>query len=311
MLIGLIAGLITGFLLSMPPMGPTNFAIMAKGFKGERKNGIAIGAGAGFMDMVYILISYGGFALIIGLIPDSVIAFYESNTHIFKIALTSVGCIVVVYYGFKIMRTKLESSVRDRNVNAEDFEKQIKHSRTVLELNRQRLDKFLHTHLSEKAREKERLYEHSEEHLKKHLDEDLHDEVIKFKRDIEKGEKQLEEIMNSANHSPDDNSRIWANFITGCVMCVSSITLPASWFLIVSYLKGYKIIGTDFPSGLAYGLGVWAGSVAWFYILVTSISKNVHKISPGALNKINIAVGIILFGLGFFFFFKVFDYALS
>ncbi len=311
MLTGLIAGLITGFLLSIPPIGPTNFAIMAKGFKGEKRNGIAIGAGAGFMDMIYVLISYGGFALIIGLIPETVISFYENNTHLFKIALTSIGCIVVVFYGIRIMGMKLDSAEYDRSINAKDFEKQIENSKRVLQQTKERLDRILHTHLSEKARKMEKLHEHSEEHLVKHLDENLHDEVLQYKRDIMQTEKELEEIMNSANNDPDANPRIWQNFLTGCIMCVSSITLPASWFLIVSYMKGYGLIGSDFPSGLAFGIGVWIGSVSWFWIMVNLVSKNTHRISPAALNRLNIFVGLILFGLGLFLVYKVFDYALS
>jgi threonine/homoserine/homoserine lactone efflux protein len=312
LLIGLLAGLLTGFLLSVPPMGPTNFAIMSKGFKGEKKNGVAIGAGAGFMDMIYVLISYGGFALIIGLIPEAVITFYENNTHIFKIVLTSVGCIVVVFYGFKILRSKLESGAYDRRINEEDFQKQIAESKRVLEQNRQRLDKLLHTHLTEKARKTEKLYEHSEEHLKQHLDKKLHSEVLEYKRKINASEEELQRIIEAGNNNdPDANPNIWSNFLTGCIMCVSSITLPASWFLIVSYMKGYNIIESDFLSGLAFGIGVWAGTIAWFYLLVRIISRNTHRISPAALNKLNIGVGVILFGLGLFLAYKVFDYALA
>jgi threonine/homoserine/homoserine lactone efflux protein len=311
LLTGLIAGLITGFLLSMPPLGPTNFAIMAKAFKGEKRNGIAIGAGAGFMDMIYVLISYGGFALIIGLIPDTVITFYENNTYIFKLVLTSVGCVVVVFYGFKILRSKLDSEADNRNINAKDFEKQIAHSKEVLEQNKQRLDMLLHPHLSLKARQKEKLHEHSEEHIMKYLDERLHDEALMYKRDIVESEKLLADMISSANNVPDDNPKVWSNFLTGCIMCVSSITLPASWFLIVSYMKGYNIIGSDFPSGLMFGIGVWAGTIAWFYLFVHFISKNRLKVSPATLNKINVSVGIILFALGLFLLYKVFDYAFS
>lgn len=304
MLIGLIAGLITGFILSVPPLGPTNFAIMAKGFKGEKKNGIAIGAGAGFMDMIYVLISYGGFALILGLIPDAVINFYENNTYIFKLVLTSVGCIVVVFYGFKISRSKLESSDYDRRISPEDFKKQIAKSREVLEHNKQMLDKFLHTHLSDMKDSVDL------ESLKEHLDEKTHNEMLSYKSKISASEKEIEEIINN-NHDPDANPSIWSNFLTGCIMCISSITLPASWFFIVSYMKGYNIIGSDFLSGFAFGVGVFAGAVFWFYLLVNIISRYTHKISPAALNKLNTGVGIILFGLGIFLAYKVFDYALS
>ena len=70
MITGLVVGLITGYLLSMPPMGPTNILVISQGLRHEIRNGVAVGAGAGFMDMIYIIISYGGYALIKGFIPS-------------------------------------------------------------------------------------------------------------------------------------------------------------------------------------------------------------------------------------------------
>ena len=60
----------------MPPLGPTYFAIIDRGLKKQLKNAVAIGIGAGFMDMIYILIAYGGVSLIVSLLPDTAHGFF-------------------------------------------------------------------------------------------------------------------------------------------------------------------------------------------------------------------------------------------
>lgn len=106
MIIALIAGLISGYLLSAPPIGPTNFAVIAKGFKNQKAEGIAIGAGAGAVDMFYILIAFGGVSLIKSLVPESVNIFFSDNESYFKMGITIIGCIVVFILGFKMMKNK-------------------------------------------------------------------------------------------------------------------------------------------------------------------------------------------------------------
>ena len=72
----------------MPPLGPTTFSIIAKGFKNEEKEGIAIGVGAAFMDFIYIMAAYGGVSIIRALLPKSVDVFFDNNEHTIKIILT-------------------------------------------------------------------------------------------------------------------------------------------------------------------------------------------------------------------------------
>ena len=60
LLYSLIAGIVTGFIVSVPPLGPIAFALISKGFKGEVKDGMAIASGSAFMDMVYAIIAFGG-----------------------------------------------------------------------------------------------------------------------------------------------------------------------------------------------------------------------------------------------------------
>lgn len=257
MLIAFITGAIFGYLLSMPPMGPTNFAIMVKGFKHEMKEGVAIGTGAGFMDMIYILVAYGGISLLFSVLPDAAFAFYNTNQSLIKVVLTYLGCVVVIIYGIKIMKMKLE--------NPNFTPKQEKTAESVLQRSKN-------------------VSERTEKKLKK-----------VFKNKIIEVEK----------------SGWFTNFMTGVLLCLSSVTLPASWIAFVSYFKGLGVIDSQFMTGFLFGLGVMVGAVLWFYTLVKLISKNAHRIKPETLTKINVSVGVLLILLGAALFYKAVEFTIE
>jgi threonine/homoserine/homoserine lactone efflux protein len=257
LIIGLIVGFIIGFVLSMPPLGPTTFSIMAKGFKNEEKEGIAIGIGAAFMDFIYILAAYGGVSIIKTLLPSSVDVFFNENEKTLKLILTLLGCFVVVFYGFKIMKMKIFNGNNSSTPITEDRIEEV-----VLEKAENKLIK-----------------------TEKELDRILHT-------------KKLEKGI----------SGLTGEFLTGILLCLSSVTLPASWFAIVSYLKSYGVIDSEFLSGLALAIGVLGGTAVWFYVIVKFISKNSHRINPRMLNKINVSVGVILILLGLFLLIKAVDF---
>jgi threonine/homoserine/homoserine lactone efflux protein len=240
----------------MPPLGPTNIAIIAKGFKKEINEGVAVGAGAGFADFIYILIAYGGVSLIRSFIPDSVNIFISENELYFKAGITAVGCIIVFYYGLKIMRSK--SFPVNKSVTEELTE----------------IEAYASEKLSQKG-------------------------------------KEIEKIIKKKPIKQNNGSSIYGSFVAGILLCVSSITLPASWFAFVGYLKSYHLIDNNFLSGLALAIGVMAGTTLWFYTIVKIISANAHKILPSTLNKLNVVVGIFLIILSVFLFYKVFDFAFA
>ncbi|MCX6565024.1 MAG: LysE family transporter [Candidatus Aminicenantes bacterium] len=107
MIINLMAGMITGFVVSLPPLGPIAFAMISKGFKNEIKEGRAIAVGAAFMDFFYCLIAFTGIALIISFFPSGIADFYAENVQTIEIVLTFAGCAIVIIYGLKIMKTKI------------------------------------------------------------------------------------------------------------------------------------------------------------------------------------------------------------
>jgi len=107
MIINLIAGIITGFVVSLPPLGPLAFALINKGFKNEIREGRAIAFGSAFMDFFFCLIAFNGIALMISFFPHDVVDFYAENVQVIKIGLTFTGCVFVLISGLKIMKTKI------------------------------------------------------------------------------------------------------------------------------------------------------------------------------------------------------------
>jgi threonine/homoserine/homoserine lactone efflux protein len=107
MIINLLAGILTGFAVSIPPLGPIAFAMISKGFKNEKKEGRAIAFGSAFMDFFFCLIAFNGITLIISFFPSSVAAFYAHNAHLIEMVLTFAGCAFVIIYGLKIMKLKI------------------------------------------------------------------------------------------------------------------------------------------------------------------------------------------------------------
>ncbi|HAX48070.1 MAG TPA: hypothetical protein DCX92_03710, partial [Bacteroidetes bacterium] len=93
LLYSLIAGIVTGFIVSVPPLGPIAFALISKGFKGEVKDGMAIASGSAFMDMVYAIIAFGGISLFISFLPVSFEQAINSNISTIQIVLTYAGCV--------------------------------------------------------------------------------------------------------------------------------------------------------------------------------------------------------------------------
>jgi len=248
LIVTLIAGIITGFVVSVPPLGPIAFALISKGFSGELKEGMAVAAGSAFMDMVYALVAFGGITLFISLLPGSVESLINNNSHLLQIILTYTGCAVVVIYGLKIMKNKVDIKEIEKN------------KATLMHNVEERAEKFVH-----KA------------------------------------------------HIPDSkSSNLFGSFITGVMLCLSSITLPASWFALVGYVKGFGVIESTIWGGLVYSAGAFTGTVLWFWLLLKLITGNKHRINPSTIGKLNFIAGIILITLGVFLFVKatatVFDW---
>lgn len=254
MLIALIAGIITGFVVSVPPLGPIAFAMISKGFKGELKDGMAIAMGSAFMDMVYALIAFGGISLFISLLPAGIETLINNNSHTLQIILTYAGCAVVIIYGLKIMKNKIDISQIEKN------------------------DETLMHSAGQRAG---RLVSRTEQFVSK-----------------------TEQLVHLKHTKKKKNSNLFGLFVMGIMLCISSITLPASWIALVGYVKSFGAIENNFLSGLIYSVGAFAGTVLWFWLLLKLITGNKHRINPGTLNKLNFIAGIILITLGAFLFVK-------
>jgi len=247
MIINLIAGILTGFIISIPPTGPLAFAIISKGFKNEIKEGRAIAFGSAFMDFFYCLLAFSGITLILSIFPSGVADFYAKHTHLIITVLTFAGCAVVIIYGLKIMKLKI-------TYNTLEAEESAKFDSAFAKANK----------LREKA-------ESAAKHLK------------------------IPEIKKS---------NLIGSFFMGVLLCISSLTLPAAWFAIIGYLKGYNFLNSSFLGGLLFSIGVFAGTLAWYFTLLKLITGNKKRINETTVNKLNIIAGVILLILGVFLFIK-------
>ncbi len=93
-------------------------------------------------------------------------------------------------------------------------------------------------------------------------------------------------------------------FFMGMLLCMSSITLPASWIALIGYLKGFRFFEPSISGGLFFSIGAFTGTFVWFYALLKLITGNKKRITQTSVNKLNIIAGIILISLGVFLFIK-------
>lgn len=244
MILALIAGIITGFIVSVPPLGPIAFALLSKGFRGEIKEGMAIASGSAFMDMVYALIAFGGISLFISFLPMSIEVLINNNIEILQIILIYAGCVVVIIYGIRIMRTKT------------DYEQLEAKETAQLSKAKDMVEGFVQKH------------------------------------------------PKGFQHVPEGKSKFVGQFITGMMLCISSITLPASWVILVGYVKSFGIIDRSVWGGLIFSAGAFLGTVLWFWLLLKLITGNKDRINKNTVSKLNFYAGIILLILGVFLFSK-------
>ena len=250
MLLTLLAGIITGFVVSVPPLGPISFALISKGFKEEVAEGMSIALGAAFMDFVYALVAFGGISLIISLLPDVVGRFYALNVDTIQIVLTYSGCIIVVIYGIRIMKAKMSYEELEAHQSVKVSSAQMKATKIDT-----RAGSFATQH---------------------------HVPVV----------------------TKVSKSNYFGLFTMGMLLCLSSITLPASWIAFVGYIKGFGIIDSSFLGGFLFSAGAFAGTTLLFYTLLRLITGNRHRINYSTISKLNISAGVILIALGVFLFFK-------
>lgn len=240
MIFALIAGIITGFIVSVPPLGPIAFALISKGFSGEYKEGMAIAAGSAFMDMVYALIAFGGISLFVSLLPVSVEDLINGNAHTIQIILIYAGCAVVIFYGIRIMKVKTDFTMIEEKESG------------ILSKAEKRADEFIHKH----------------------------------------------------KVPVGGNSNFFGLFVMGIMLCISSITLPASWFALVGYVKSFGAFEASVLTGFIFSVGAFTGTMLWFWLLLKLISGNKHRIAKNTINKLNVFAGIILILLGIILFGK-------
>ncbi|RPI95084.1 MAG: hypothetical protein EHM32_06025 [Spirochaetales bacterium] len=246
MIINLLAGMITGFVVALPPLGPIAFAVIGKGFKNEISEGRAIALGAAFMDFFYCLRVHRN-ALIISFFPSGIADFYSSNARIVELGLTFAGCVIVALSGRKILKKKITFD----KLEADESSK------------------------VDSAYTRARILREKTEKTAKHL------KIPIIKK-----------------------SNSFGLVLSGVLLALSSIAMPAAWIAIVGYLKGFQFLQSSILGGLVFSMGVFSGSFAWYFALLKLITGNKKRIHPTTINTLNVIAGVILLTLSGILFVK-------
>jgi len=90
----------------------------------------------------------------------------------------------------------------------------------------------------------------------------------------------------------------------GMFLCLSSVTVLASWIAIIGFLKGYGFLNSSFPGGIFFALGASIGTWTWSYTLLKLITGSKKRINEATVNVLNIIAGAILLALGVLLFVK-------
>jgi hypothetical protein len=133
------------------------------------------------------------------------------------------------------------------------------------------------------------------------------EESVKFNTAFVRVSMLSDKAKNIAKHlkvTEINRTNSFGLFFMGVLLCMSSLTLPASWIAFVGYLKGYNFLNSSFLGGLLFSIGAFTGTLAWFYTLLKLITGNKKRINQATVNKLNIIAGVILLMLGVFLFAK-------
>ncbi len=107
--------------------------------------------------------------------------------------------------------------------------------------------------------------------------------------------------------SLDKNGR--KQIVTGIMLTLTSITLPASWIAIVGLLRSNHFIEHNYISNLLFCIGVFTGTYLWFFTLLKTIAINKHHIEQKTINRMHIFAGITLIVIGLTLLFKAYQLA--
>ena len=100
-----IAGLLTGFIFSMPIAGPVSIMITSNALKGRQRYCNLFNIGASLADFIYVFIAVFGLT--------KLYTFYKpAIPYIF-----SFGCLLLFFLGYKIFRTKIDIDHLEDNIH--------------------------------------------------------------------------------------------------------------------------------------------------------------------------------------------------
>ncbi len=109
-------------------------------------------------------------------------------------------------------------------------------------------------------------------------------------------------FSSSKNNQIVDNANsLWRDFVSTFLLTLTNPATIISFLAIYASL-GIVEVGANYKEALLIVLGVFLGSLLWWFILSFGISAIRHKLNDSKLKWINRFSGIILLGFGVFAF---------
>ena len=113
--------------------------------------------------------------------------------------------------------------------------------------------------------------------------------------------------MRLLNVSHSQKEKEPAAFFLGAGMGAANFSVIATWGITASTLQSMNLFELTLVNSALFGAGVWIGIIAWFSLLLKILAKHRNQINPKRLDRGLKAVGILLFSISLWMFFRLFQ----
>ncbi len=226
MIIALIIGAITGWLMSMP-IGPINAAVISRTIKYSARFGVAVAIGAGLMDVIYC----GGAAQINQFLVKS---------PVINLAFEFTGFAALLTLGIRQLTVKTTA----------------------------------HEHPSEEP--------------------------------IPERPDRSERVAAAAIHKMHlERKSLIGPFTIGILLYATNVMAVPEWIIVSGLWRSWGLLQSGVDVNASFALGAGAGTIGWYLVLISWISKRRRGFKPATLQKINLGTGLAMLAFAAYFAFAI------
>jgi threonine/homoserine/homoserine lactone efflux protein len=101
--------------------------------------------------------------------------------------------------------------------------------------------------------------------------------------------------------APPSNVGNKRSFLLGITITALNPTLIVTWTAAVATLRSLHWVSRDVTHALPFSIGVWAGIIAWFSVLLTLLARFKGRFHTSTLDRVVRVMGVVLVGFGLWF----------